>query len=338
MGRNKRRGNRWKAKNADKARLGSGSGSGTTADSEDDPESYTNPGSTNRRKRGSGKLRGGTRDDAANRNGAEASPAPNNINGDNEPSGAGLRAEGGLSGGPQEEGVESAAHISAAADLLEQQRQQKDEHVQHTREIDETGGVDDEKKEDLSEVDAKAVNGPSGGGNDDDTNSGVAASPRDPPSQAVAPSTCRGVIVPALPLSSSLELASGGRGGKTGRVRSAFGGRQNKQYSLAWAGGKKGRPLMKNVGDVLSGWLCAQEAKVTSRIEYIRINYLTKLERVNFCSEEILLPAEQFREEATCDMDSIDERSKSFSSPRIPAEVEPCLPPEKQNTTRFKWF
>jgi len=270
MGRNNRRKNRWRSKNADKSRLGSGSG--TPADSEDDPESYATPSSVTRRKRGSGKLRGGDFDDVATRiteSKEVSSESPTKTNGDNEPpAGEGICAE---------EGMESAARTLAAVGLREEgQQQQQEEKVQHDGEIDETGGEVKEKERldraaDATKKVTKEAGGGSGNGGDD-TNSDLSAISCESPSKAPAPSACRAVIVPALPLGSS-TLANGDLGGQAGLNRSAFGGREAKQYSLAWAGGKKGRPLMKSVEGVLSEWLCSQEAKVGNRTESKQTRY-----------------------------------------------------------------
>lgn len=68
--------------------------------------------------------------------------------------------------------------------------------------------------------------------------------------QSTATTAPSGVVVPALPLS-----PTGSRKARAVEV-------STKQFGLAWAGGKKGKALMRKVEDELHEWFCAQEAKV----------------------------------------------------------------------------
>lgn len=70
------------------------------------------------------------------------------------------------------------------------------------------------------------------------------------------------VVVPALALGGRGRSNRGPPGGKSSHAVTAQVLLDNIPYSLAWAGGRKGRPLMRSVEDALSGWFCTQDAKV----------------------------------------------------------------------------
>lgn len=68
--------------------------------------------------------------------------------------------------------------------------------------------------------------------------------------QPTGTTTPSGVVVPALPLSPTES-----RKARAVEVSTAV-------FSLAWAGGKRGKALMRKVEDELHEWFCAQETKV----------------------------------------------------------------------------
>ncbi|CAM9523010.1 unnamed protein product, partial [Scytosiphon promiscuus] len=69
------------------------------------------------------------------------------------------------------------------------------------------------------------------------------------------------VVVPALALGKSSQSNRETLVGTSDRRGTAESIMDDTPYSLAWAGGRKGRSLMKTVENVLSGWLCTQNAK-----------------------------------------------------------------------------
>lgn len=189
------------------------------------------------------------------------SPEPSAKNsGETTPPLTTLDVQAGVSGGSPEQEISPPAR---QLDILDQptQRQQQ---VQH-------GTPGDEKNEEASEnekepaagVTAKESDGTRDGSFDDDGNARKhPAVSCTPPANTTTASSGRGVLVPTLPLGSS-NTANGDRDEKEGRLRAtAVAEADRKPYSLAWAGGRKGRSLMKTVEDVLSDWFCLQEAKV----------------------------------------------------------------------------
>lgn len=279
---------------------GSGSDGGMPADGgDDDPESYTKPSSRSRGRRGSGKLRGGSHDDsissgttrknvvaptdgghipdtltkegghdqnprtAQHRTDAEVfAESPTKTNRDSKPSSAStLHAESGIPGGSPEEETGSPVRAIAPVDQQqEQQAQQPDVQAvqwQNTEANEKERGANEQ--ENLLDINPEQLVAETnekegdvigdGGLNNDDSNFGLPAT-----------SAGRGVVVPALPFGST--HINGDRGEEVGRMHTAVVVVDDKPHSLAWAGGRKGRPLMKSVENVLSEWLCAQEAKV----------------------------------------------------------------------------
>lgn len=274
MGRKNRRKNKRNVDNTAagaeehyRPRLGTGSGSGTPADSGDDPQSYIEPSRrNNRRRRGSGKLRvRDQKDDATNKTGAEvAAELSSKSSDETTPQSTTPDTHTGVSGGSLEQETNPSGHHQPAIVDRQKEQQQQRQQVQH-------GSPGDEKdKEATSEIEeeqavrlsAKESNGTGDGSCDDDaTTCGHPAASRTSPAKTTTASVGRGAVVPALPLGSSnanVDRDEKEAGGCASTVVQA----DRKLYSLAWAGGRKGRPLMKSVGDVLSDWLCTQEAKV----------------------------------------------------------------------------
>lgn len=283
---------------------GSSSDSGMPADGgDDDPELYTKPSSRNRGRRGSGKLQGGSQDGSISsgttresikapadgghvpitltkegsddqhshkiehRTDAEVfaePPIETNRDKKSLPTST-LHAESGLPGVPRDETdmpTSMCTPTPADQDQVQQQTKQSDVQGAQSRNMGkyEKKEGDEEKETVLAmsphqlAAEASAKNDRDGGfNNDSDSNSGLPAT-----------STSRGVVVPALPFDST--PVNGDHGGEAGRVPTAVVVADDKPYSLAWAGGRKGRPLMKSVEIVLSEWLCAQEAKVSDAI------------------------------------------------------------------------
>lgn len=222
--------------------LGTSSGSGTPAHSGDDLEPYIKPTSRNNRRRGFGKLRGRGHDDAANKAKVEASPESfTKNNGDVTPSlTTAVDAQAGFSGNFPAQETTSPVRQLAFVDRQDEVAGESEEGpavVVNTKESD--GGGDG-----ISDVDGSAV------GHLADISA----------ASTTTPSAGRGAVVPTLPLGSN--RVNGKRGEKDGLVDANVVEVDSEPYSLAWAGGRKGRPLMKSVEDVLSDWLCTQEAEV----------------------------------------------------------------------------
>lgn len=282
MGRNNRRKNKRNVDNTEGAeklyrRRGTGSTSGALADSGDDPGSYTKPSSRSSRKKGSGKLRGKGQDDATSKTEVEEPPeSSTKNNGDTMPPSATLDAQARFSGGSLEQETKSSVHNLAMVDRQKHQQRQ----VQQ-------GTPGDEKDEEAREIErdpaavvtAKESEGTGDGRFDDsDSTSGhPAVSSTSPaictsPAIATTPSTGGGgAVVPTLPLGSN--AVNGDRDEKEGRVRATVVELDRKPYSLGWAGGRKGRLLMKSVEDVLSDWLCTQETKVSKKPGTLQPSY-----------------------------------------------------------------
>lgn len=303
MGRNHRKKNKWKRDDAGEAaqlgqrRLrrgtGSGSGSGVPADGGDnDPESYTNPTSRNRGRKGSGKLQGGSQDGSISgvttwesvkapvngghipvtlakesgddlnsrtvkhRANAEAfAEPPTEANPDSKSlSASTLHAESGLPGVPPEEKADSPVCALNPVDQVQEQKQGQKPDVQaaqgrNTEQDEKQVEVNEQEKVLamspellVTETNALKEGNVSGDGGVDNDNSGLPAT-----------SNCRGMVVPALPFGSTHINGDG---------EQAVVVATDRPFSMAWAGGRKGRPLMKSVENLLSEWFCAQEAKV----------------------------------------------------------------------------
>lgn len=270
---------------------GSASASGMPEDGGDnDPESYTKPISRSRGRRGSGKLHGGSQDGSISSDTTQTSVKAPADGGNSIPLTEGaddqtsryvkhttdaevvaesrtetdrdrkslststLHAESGLPG------VSSDGETDSPVCALTPMDQDQDQDQSRSTEEDEKEGRGKDKEniaatspdQLTAETNTKNEGDISG---DDTFNNDNGSNP-----ELRAPSTGRGVIVPALRFGSS--HTNGDHGGETGRVRTAVVVEDDKPLSLAWAGGRTGRPLMKSVESVLSEWLCGQEAKV----------------------------------------------------------------------------
>lgn len=283
------------------ASAGSGSDSGMPEDGgDDDPESYIKPTSRNRGRRGSGKLRGGSQDGSTCSDTTQKSvkapadggnPVTLTEGGDDQTScnvkhttdaevvaasrtetdrdrkslsTSTLHAESGFSGVSSGGETESPVCALSLVDQGQEQQQTQQASVQaaQSRFTEDDGkegeAKDKEKVLAMSPDQLKAETNARNEGDfsgDGDCNNDDGSNPEFP-----ATSTGRGVVVPTLRFGST--HTNGAHGGEAGGLSTAVLVADDKPLSLAWAGGRTGRPLMKSVESVLSEWLCGQEAKV----------------------------------------------------------------------------